>query len=267
MQVARKLKRALGVRFSSRALARNPNVYLRQLTRRFHSFRELVGCLAAERPITILQVGANDGITGDPIGDLVLNEPEKIRALLIEPQRAAFARLSQRYAKSTHVKLLNVAIGKEAGQQSIYSLNQTVAQKNGRTLGDDLGSFNRSHILRHLNQAKRKAGLALSEKELEALIVEETVSVMPLSQALEEAGFPQPDVFLVDTEGFDAEIIRMMLADRWRPQLLQYEYSNLSASDRRNISESLRRAGYRLWADHADVWGQNIQTDTSPPAS
>ena len=69
----RKLKRAVGIHFSTKALVRNPNVVVRQLTRRFNSFHELVAELVAKRPISIIQIGANDGVTHDPLGELILD--------------------------------------------------------------------------------------------------------------------------------------------------------------------------------------------------
>lgn len=95
---------------------------------------------------------------------------------------------------------------------------------------------------------------------MEALIVKEKVR----SVTLQEAAIGRPDVIMVDTEGFDAEIVRMGLEADWLPAVIQYEHKHLTLDDRLDLSKMLSRSGYYLWADHADVWGlrcDNSQTD------
>ena len=246
------------IRVFIKSLLRNPNICVRQMTRRFRSFRDLVIQLSEERfPISIVQVGANDGVNGDPLGDLILNETEKIKALLIEPQSAAYGRLSQRYASSPHVVCLNAAIDKKPGDRTMYSIDPQIAsQKTGLMLDDSIGSFDYHFVLGFLKRKMRRSHTALYDREIKALITEETILAIPLKQALEEADILQPDVVLVDVEGFDAEVVRMVLDDGLRPQLIQYEHSNLPYGDRRGLSARLIREGYRLWADRSDVWGK-----------
>lgn len=256
----RKLKQAVGIHFSTKALVRNPNVHVRQLTRRFNSFHELVVELVAKRPISIIQIGANDGVTNDPLGELIPDCQGRVRGLLIEPQRAVFGRLSQRYAHAPLITCLHAAIDWEPGTRCIYAVNQQAASERlRRCVTDGIGSFER----RHVESILKTYMPVLSGHEVDELITEEVVPVTTLKQALDSAEIRQPDVFLVDAEGFDAEIVRMMLDIGIRPILIQYEHKHLHVRDRRSISKRLIREGYRLWADHADVWGQRIGTNAS----
>lgn len=258
----RKLKRAIGFRFSMKAMVRNPNIYLCQATRRFRSFHGLVDELATARPISIIQIGANDGVTNDPIGELILNCPEGIRGLLIEPQRSAFERLSRRYARAPHITCLHAAIDRKAGTRCMYSIDrQSAAERLRRNVSDGIGSFSR----RHVETVLRANSPVLSDHEIDALITEETVPVTTLEEALSGSGFSRPDVMVVDTEGFDADIIQIALEAGIRPTLFQYEHKHLTRSARRCISNRLMREGYRLWTDHADVWGQRAPPDSSHP--
>ena len=263
-RVIRKLKHAVGVNFSVKALARNPNIYSRQVTRRFRSFYELVVELITKRPISILQIGANDGVTNDPIGELILNAKGKIRGLLVEPQRAAFERLAQRYAHAAHITCLRAAIDRESGIRAIYSVNrQAASERLGRAVSDGIGSFDRQHVLTIL----RANSSAHTDHEIDDLITEEMVPAITLTQALVGTGIDHPDVLLVDTEGFDAGIVHIALDAGMRPNLMQYEHKHLTNRGRRCISKRLMRNGYRLWADHADVWGQLSGPDTLPQDS
>ena len=93
------------------------------------------------------------------------------------------------------------------------------------------------------------------------------VPAITLTQALVGTGIDHPDVLLVDTEGFDAGIVHIALDAGMRPNLVQYEHKHLTNRGRRCISKRLMRNGYRLWADHADVWGQLSGPDTLPQDS
>ena len=242
----RKLKRACGIHFSTKALRRNPGIHLHQTIRRFRSFRNLLDDLADERRIVVVQVGANDG--GDTLGDLIRDRPDRIeRALLIEPQRAAFARLVQRTGTFEGIVCLNAAIDRQPGERTLYSVNRDA----GTHIGDSIASFER----RHVEELIRSGTKARSASEVAALVTTETVPVTTLGGAAAVAGIGIPDVLMVDTEGFDAQVIRMALEAGWLPAVIQYEHKHLTQAGRREIAAALRQRGYRLWTDHADVWG------------
>lgn len=242
----RRLKRACGIHFSTKALARNPGVHLRQMFRRHRSFRDLLDQLADARPIAVVQVGANDG--RDPLGDLIRDRPDRIeRALLIEPQRAAFARLARRFEDLPQVVCLNVAIDRQPGERKLYSVRSNA----GVPIGDGIASFER----RHVERAIRTRVDTASRGEVAALIAKETVMATTLDAAAGDAGIARPDVLMVDTEGFDGEIVRMAFQAGWRAAIIRYEHKHLTQVERRALVRELQQRGYLLWADHADVWG------------
>src|SRR5438874_176614 len=68
-----------------------------------------------EREVTFIQVGAYDGVAGDPMRPLVLAHP-KWQGALIEPMPAAFAQLKNNYAGAPHrVVFLNCAVSDFCG--------------------------------------------------------------------------------------------------------------------------------------------------------
>ena len=156
-------------RFSTKALARNPGVYLRQGFRRFQSLSDLLEDLTNKRPIAIVQIGANDG--EDALGDLIRNRSDRIAsALLIEPQRAAFDRLVERIGECGVVVCLNVAIDRQAGERTLYS----VGQNDQRQLGDSIASFDRRHVESEIRHVTR----TYSDSEIDALIATEKVQTI-----------------------------------------------------------------------------------------
>ena len=248
----RRLKRALGINFSSKALRRNPGICLRQYLRRFRSFPELAAELTSRGPVTLVQVGANDGSANDPLARLIEDHPGAIdRALLIEPQTAAFERLTAHHRDNPSIHCLNAAIDRTAGTRTIWSIDREAVQARlGRPMSDGIASFERNHVI----QVRVQNGVA--EGDVPSLLTHESVELATLGGAARSVGIGNPDILLVDTEGFDAEIMHMAFDAGWLPKLLQYEHKHLSPSERRELAVRLRAAGYVLWADHADVWGQ-----------
>ncbi|MEC9346854.1 MAG: FkbM family methyltransferase [Pseudomonadota bacterium] len=254
----RKIKRALGIDFSLKAAMRNPSIYRRQLVMPRMSFRELVHQrLHDGRPATVVQIGANDGETNDPIGELLLRCADRITAaLLVEPQQKAHARLARRYRDMAQVQCLKAAIDWTPGQRTLWSIDRARAEAQiGRKVSDGIASFSRDHVLDAL--CARSGDL--ERDEAERLLAPEDVQVKTMRQALTDAGIDGAlNIVLIDTEGFDGEVIRMLAdLDLW-PEIIQYEHKHLDRDERREIARLLSGHGYRLWADHADVWGRRV---------
>ncbi len=62
------------------------------------------------------------------------------------------------------------------------------------------------------------------------------------------------DVVLVDTEGYDWEVLRSIDLDPVRPRLLVYEHFHLDAGDRVACREHLERHGYETMEEGFDTW-------------
>lgn len=254
----RKIKRALGIDFSLKAALRNPAIYRRQLTLPRMTFRELVhDRLHDGRPATVVQIGANDGETNDPIGEMLLRCADRIEAaLLVEPQRSAHARLARRYRDVKQVLCLKAAIDWTPGERTLWSIDRDRAERQiGRKVSDGIASFSRDHVLDAL--CARSGDM--EREEAERLLAPEDVAVRTMPDALREAGIAgAPSVMLIDTEGFDGEVIRMIADNDLWPEIIQYEHKHLDREERRQIARLLSQHGYRLWTDHADVWGRRI---------
>ena len=62
------------------------------------------------------------------------------------------------------------------------------------------------------------------------------------------------DLLLVDTEGYDAEIIRRIDFSAWRPRLLVYEHYHLPPQERAECRGRLEDEGYETMAEGFDTW-------------
>ena len=74
---------------------------------------------ASEPDVNFVEIGAYDGIAGDPIRRLILTNPGW-KGVLVEPQPDAFRKLKQNYAgEVSRLHVLNAAISDTPGQKTL----------------------------------------------------------------------------------------------------------------------------------------------------
>jgi FkbM family methyltransferase len=181
-----------------------------------------------------VQVGSNDGIQGDPLHALFKERPGW-RALFVEPVPALFARLRASYPDAGRFSFANVAISDRDAAMKFYSVTEDARSQLGDSLPywfDQLGSFNREHILRHL------------DGRLEPYVVEIDVKAVTLDKLLREHGVERVDLLHSDTEGHDLIVISGLDFSRFSPRAILYEHRHLSADDQKKALALLEAHGY-----------------------
>ncbi|ROH92027.1 FkbM family methyltransferase [Stagnimonas aquatica] len=195
--------------------------------------------------VHFVQVGSNDGTQGDPLHRL-LRRDRRWRGLFIEPVGFLFERLRQNYAGDARFDFANVAIAAEPGSAAFYYVSEQAKAALGERLPywyDQLGSFDRQHIVKHLD------GL------LEPYIVETALPCLPLQSVLDQHRVDRIDVLHIDTEGYDWQVLRMFDLQRYRPSVVLYEHKHLSPDDRQQARQRLKDAGYSLRTGRDDTLG------------
>jgi FkbM family methyltransferase len=201
--------------------------------RRFRQY-----CLNLSRALpepVFVKIGANDGITADPCSDILLAHTNW-RGLLIEPVPYCFERLQENFRDSRRFRLEQVAIGTAAGEATFYYVDEKAV----RDLTwlppwfDQLGSFDRSHIVKHLDGA------------LEPFIVECKVQVRPLSDVLLRNGIQEVHLLHVDTEGHDYEVLKTVDFAQHPPLSIFVEHKHLPEPQKSGMLHLLQRHGYSV---------------------
>ena len=171
---------------------------------------------AENQKIFLLQIGANDGVMADPVHDLIINDV-RISAMLIEPQKEVFSSLQKNYdIVKDRVKFLNVAITKENGEVKLF--------KNT----DPLGSSGHASLL--LRQNEYATNFAESMYELV-----DGINVSTLLKNVQSF----IDVLVIDTEGYDIEILKQFIEQKVFPKIIFFERPYPSpGNDRLNIVET-----------------------------
>ena len=178
-----------------------------------------------------VQVGANDGVIDDPLRQLILKY--HLPGLLMEPMPDVFAELLKNYAGETQLAFENCALWHEDGECEFFRVKPT-AYPNPRVKG--MAGMSREVLL---GSSRHLPGLA---RNLETSRVQ-TVSPKSL---FEKHAVSQIDLLLVDAEGFDDQIIKIILEYGARPAIIHYEHLHLSPDRQDASAHFLSEKGYRF---------------------
>ncbi|MBS0264927.1 MAG: FkbM family methyltransferase [Planctomycetes bacterium] len=183
--------------------------------------------LVAVRPNPFfLQIGANDGVRGDPLADFIRRY--QFRGILVEPQPVPFQKLVANYSDQPGLIFENCAIDRQDGTATLYT-----------TAGlDVVASFDRRFVRRHVSDSEIQE-IQVPTARLESLLTKHQIQRIDLLQ--------------IDVEGFDAEILRMFPFDRLKPALVHYEQYLLSNADRSSSVALLEKHGYGTLSTGMDV--------------
>jgi FkbM family methyltransferase len=176
-----------------------------------------------------LQIGANDGISHDPIHAFVT--ANRIAGIVIEPLPDVFDKLCETYSNHPQVRKLNIAIHQELDHVTLYRPNP---DSNGNMSG--ISSLNKD---RHALTSKR-TGIQADD------IVSVEVEARSFARLMEEEQVGHLDLLQIDTEGYDMEILAGLDLEQHRPSIIHFEHSIYSGVPAR---DELRKTLLRLY-DH-----------------
>ena len=191
----------------------------------------------------IIQIGANDGITGDPINRFIKDFNKSITYMGFEPQILQFNQLKKNYQNFDNFYFINQCVGKE-DKTKFYYLNKRYQdlckKKNWRFTGGT-----NSLIKENLSSRLIKKNLN-PEDYVESLQVE----VLPLKKSIEKnyeniiENFIEIDLLQIDAEGYDDEVIYNSSIDFFKPKYINFEYKNLSKTKLENLIKFLNNNHY-----------------------
>ena len=177
----------------------------------------------------VLQIGANDGLSGDPLAKWF--DRTHWVGVLVEPIPQLAASLSKRYAMRDHIVIERSAVGEADGEARIFRLADSPGAP---AWHQQLASFDREVLLKHRGAIPG----------IEALLVEETVPVLSVKTLLARHDMSRFDLLVIDTEGFDWRILRQFDLGSLEPTLIMFEHQHLSPAEKSDACAFLRQAGY-----------------------
>jgi FkbM family methyltransferase len=189
------------------------------------AFNELLEHHAKATPdFFVLQIGAHDGVSGDPIHELIVKYDWQ--GLLVEPQPSLFEQLKANYSKLPHRLLFeNAAVADSDGFRDMYFVRPEKVTREWET---QIASFYPRE--------------SYSTEDIGAIRVP-TVTIATL---IKRHQVKKVDLLQVDVEGYDFEILKLVDFNRCPPSFIRYEHKHLTRRDRAASRRLLERQGYRV---------------------
>lgn len=212
----------------------------------------LIAAFADAYPRAIfIEIGANDGDQHDFLRPFI--STRAWQGVVVEPVPYVFDRLESTYGHHPGVALENVAIAAVDGTQTFYHLRQADdwAGEGLPRWYDGIGSFSRAEVLSHVDHIP----------DIESRVVASEVPCLTFASLCERHRLSRLDLILIDTEGYDWEIVRQIDFEVFKPRLLVYEHYHLGPAQRAQCREHLSRAGYEVMEEHFDSFCLDTESD------
>lgn len=201
--------------------------------------------------VRYLQIGAFDGVHGDPIYPLI--EKHRLRGILLEPQNDAFARLRANYARFHDFDFINAAIADRDGESTLFRIKTEAA---GPEWLHQIASFDRNVVMRH----------AYMVPNLDAMIETEQVACITFATLFKQLGVENVDMLQIDAEGYDAEVLKLFDIPCRKPAIVRFEHKHLTTSDHERSIAILVQHGYLIATCGSDTLAYRLDNDQPPPS-
>jgi len=192
--------------------------------------------------IFFVQIGAHDGQSSDPIHQQV--KQHHWRGLLVEPQPSAFQQLVEAYNQETQLEFENAAIASTDGTATLYRVKEE-----GTNLPYwyyQIASLDRERVVDVLERWKTGENDAQIPADVTQLIEELPIPSLSVKTLLSKHNVDHIDLLVIDTMGFDFEILKMFPFEWIKPSIIHFEHNHLSSDDQAACLEFLIQQGYSL---------------------
>ncbi|MEM6697367.1 MAG: FkbM family methyltransferase [Bacteroidota bacterium] len=207
---------------------------------------------------TVVQIGANDGMTHDPIHKFI--KRDRWRGVLLEPQKYVYDTfLKHVYQKHKEIHPIHAAIGAEDGETKLYKIGFS-----NMRWATGLASFDRAQIQKAFDSGLvadrcEKYQIEIPEEESKR-IVAESIPVISANTLLKKYNIKQIDLLQIDTEGFDYQVIHFFDIAKNQPKAIIFENVHISKSDKADCYQLLKANEYVM-----KEYGSNTLAMQAPP--
>ena len=197
---------------------------------------------------TFLQIGANDGYLSDPLNLAIFRH--KLTGTFVEPQSNYYRELQKTYRDFPGMVFLQCAIAAERGAMTMYTLDCSSGRLPGWARG--VGTLSPEQI--------RKFGDQIDD--IESYIRADEVQCIPVADLLDRAAHRDPDIIVVDAEGFDHLILSQFDFAALSTRLVIYETESMTRKDAGDLAVRLEQGGFAIFEAEQDTIALKRDTET-----
>jgi FkbM family methyltransferase len=204
------------------------------------------------KPITFLQIGANDGFIYDPLQKFI--KRDNWEGVMLEPQPIVFRNfLTKIHAKRPEIIPINAALSSENGKTILY----TIAFSSERW-ATGLSTFDKNVLIEKFKDGTiakkaKKQGIKVPDNK-EEWIKELEIETISSNSLIEMFNGKKINLLAIDTEGFDFEILKMLPLEQMLPDVIIYEEEHFDKSTKDDCKKYLEALGYVYHQVDRDVY-------------
>ena len=194
--------------------------------------------------VHFVQIGGNDGIMNDPIYEICKKFPDMFHGYIFEPVPEYFLELKKNYKFSNNIYLLNLAINNNAETAKIFKVKKNYLNKLD-DLSKGIASFQKDWWT--------KSNFVYHPKMIEEI----DVNCVHTHYITNNLDIDFIDLLIIDTEGYDFEILKNFEFNRFKPNIIHFEHGlidDVMNEDKFNeIKDLLSRHGYNFIFQNYDL--------------
>lgn len=190
----------------------------------------------------VVQVGAFDGKTNDDLFPFLYRN-KKWKAILIEPMFEPFEKLKENYEYRKNIAFIHVAITLKKGTTQVWTV--PYEELNNPELPDWVTGC--TTTVPGINPL---FGMNCTSEEFETIKPHITLGLIDtdiLQNIFDDLKVKKVDIFQVDTEGLDWDVIRQLNFDVFTPQIIHYETITMDDDQNGECIYFLNSIGYELF--------------------
>lgn len=208
----------------------------------FESF--LYRHLAVHKTLTFLQIGANDGIMNDPVYQFNVANRDVVSGFVLEPLPDIFEKLAENYRSCPGIKPVNLAIHATQSEMVLHRVKPERAAE-VPAFARGIASFDAGHW--------KKTTLVPSADFMEQV----KVKCVSFADFIKSNAIDKLDLLLLDTEGYDYEILMSIDFTNIKPRIIRFEHGVrdkvMSFDQFMHVCNYLNSYGYQIVAESYDV--------------
>ena len=193
-----------------------------------------------QKEIFVLKIGANDGITNDPIGDYLLSD-SRYHGVLVEPIPHYARHARRNFGLTARFSIKQVAVSHSSGEMKIYHIAENASELLGKYVDvpglRGVASLDRNHVLKHL------------APEYHSIVESDTVECLTVKELLKRNHINHIDLLHIDAEGHDWMILQQFDFNLVRPKIVLFERKHLNRRDQEAARKMMQDAGYQVTGD------------------
>jgi FkbM family methyltransferase len=175
----------------------------------------------------LVQIGANDGISFDELNYFI--KKNKVKSVLVEPIIENFLNLKNNYKNCDFIIFENSAISSHQKMYHLYKVDTKFAKNYGNHI-PAIPSFDKNHLIKH--------GVKNSH------IVKEKVNSITIKDLINKYKIINLDLFFVDAEGYDGNIVTDLLNDTNLRPIIIFEYIHIDNITFQNLLNLLTKKNF-----------------------